>query len=305
VVDDGSADATSAIAAEAGAVVVRQPLNRGLAAARNAGVLAASGDVVAFLDDDCEPAANWSRSLLAAYDEHALGVGGPIVASAPDTAFGRFVVRNNPLGPLEAELGPGDPLAHRLRLYLRRQRRGPGVARRYATPALVGANMSFRRSALLEAGLFDPAFTFGAEDIELGFRITDGAGRGRLVFDPGPRVTHHFKGTPQDSLRRSHSYGLGTARLFWRRRSLVPAVYPLPVLLLALLAGARRHPRLLVLVALVPQAWFPRAAVHALGDRRPEALGDPYLKAALEMAANIGVVRGLVRGAPEPRGDAR
>ena len=52
VVDDGSTDDTSGIARERGATVIRHETNRGLAAARNTGIRAASAPVVAFLDDD-------------------------------------------------------------------------------------------------------------------------------------------------------------------------------------------------------------------------------------------------------------
>jgi glycosyltransferase involved in cell wall biosynthesis len=51
VVDDGSADATAAVAERCGALVVRQA-NRGVSAARNAGVAAASQPWIAFLDSD-------------------------------------------------------------------------------------------------------------------------------------------------------------------------------------------------------------------------------------------------------------
>ena len=52
VVDDGSPDDVAAVTAQFPTVrLVRQP-NRGLAAARNAGLRASSGDYVAFLDDD-------------------------------------------------------------------------------------------------------------------------------------------------------------------------------------------------------------------------------------------------------------
>jgi glycosyltransferase involved in cell wall biosynthesis len=52
VVDDASTDATAKIAAGFGARVIRQPRNAGPSAARNAGVRAASGDWIAFLDAD-------------------------------------------------------------------------------------------------------------------------------------------------------------------------------------------------------------------------------------------------------------
>jgi glycosyltransferase involved in cell wall biosynthesis len=51
VVDDGSTDATGAIATAAGAKVISRP-NGGVAAALNAGLAAALGDLVAFLDAD-------------------------------------------------------------------------------------------------------------------------------------------------------------------------------------------------------------------------------------------------------------
>ena len=45
VVDDGSTDGTSDVARAHGAIVIRHPVNRGLAAARNSGVRAASAQL--------------------------------------------------------------------------------------------------------------------------------------------------------------------------------------------------------------------------------------------------------------------
>jgi glycosyltransferase involved in cell wall biosynthesis len=61
VVDDGSTDATAAIAEAAGALVLRRP-NRGTAAATNTGIAASRGDLVAFLDADDL----WAHDKLAA-----------------------------------------------------------------------------------------------------------------------------------------------------------------------------------------------------------------------------------------------
>jgi len=52
VVDDASPDRTAAVAAEAGARVIRLPVNSGASAARNIGVAAASEPLIAFLDAD-------------------------------------------------------------------------------------------------------------------------------------------------------------------------------------------------------------------------------------------------------------
>ncbi len=52
---------------------------RGLSGARNSGVRASSGQVVAFLDDDAIAAPGWLEHLHAGYhDSHVLGVGGPV-----------------------------------------------------------------------------------------------------------------------------------------------------------------------------------------------------------------------------------
>ena len=54
VVDDGSTDRTAEVAAAHGARVVRHEENRGVSAARNSGIAAASHDWIAFVDSDDE-----------------------------------------------------------------------------------------------------------------------------------------------------------------------------------------------------------------------------------------------------------
>src|SRR5580658_4182092 len=85
VVDDGSTDRTSGVARAHGAVVIRHRVNRGLAAARNSGVRAATAPIVAFLDDDCEPEPEWAERLVAGYCDGVIGVGGPVVPNGPDS----------------------------------------------------------------------------------------------------------------------------------------------------------------------------------------------------------------------------
>lgn len=74
VVDDGSDDASAAIAASHKATVIRQP-NRGVSAARNAGLAKASGEYVALLDaDDIWLPTKLEQQLLAISTRAATGL---------------------------------------------------------------------------------------------------------------------------------------------------------------------------------------------------------------------------------------
>jgi glycosyltransferase involved in cell wall biosynthesis len=69
VVDDGSTDATAAIAAGHPSVRVVSGPGRGSYAARNAGAAAAAGAVLAFTDADCMPSPGWLAAGIAALDD--------------------------------------------------------------------------------------------------------------------------------------------------------------------------------------------------------------------------------------------
>jgi glycosyltransferase involved in cell wall biosynthesis len=63
-----------------GAIAMPNSRERGAAGARNTGAAAASGSVVAFLDDDAVAASDWIERMLEAFsDQSILGVGGEIV----------------------------------------------------------------------------------------------------------------------------------------------------------------------------------------------------------------------------------
>ncbi len=87
VVDDGSRDDTPAVlaaVADPRLVVVRQPRNRGAPAARNAGVRAASGEWVVFVEDDCRFPADFAAVLREEARAHAADVvGAPMVWPRP------------------------------------------------------------------------------------------------------------------------------------------------------------------------------------------------------------------------------
>jgi GT2 family glycosyltransferase len=103
VVDDGSRDATMALA-EASPVVthVIRGAGEGPGAARNAGAAAATGEALAFLDADCVPQRGWLRAGLRALEEADL-VQGPTTPppAAPRGPFDRTLWVVEPWGLFE------------------------------------------------------------------------------------------------------------------------------------------------------------------------------------------------------------
>jgi len=67
VIDDGSTDDTSRVAARFGATIVRRQANQGLSRARNAGLALANGEFVVFLDADDELLPDAIRDGLDAF----------------------------------------------------------------------------------------------------------------------------------------------------------------------------------------------------------------------------------------------
>jgi len=64
VVNDGSTDRTLEVLKQFPEVRVLTQANAGPAAARNRGAKEASGDLIVFTDDDCEPLPNWLTEML-------------------------------------------------------------------------------------------------------------------------------------------------------------------------------------------------------------------------------------------------
>jgi glycosyltransferase involved in cell wall biosynthesis len=293
VVDDGSSDDTGAVARASGARVVRHLLNRGIAAARNSGLNAASAPIVAFLDDDCEPHADWAERLLAGYGEDVAGVGGLIVPFAEPGLILRYLQRHNPLQPLELSLaGSASPL-HRLRLYLQRQWRPVELVGRRDVYSLVGANMSFRRDVVLAAGGFDQRFRFGGEEVDLCLRLRGSHPPARLVYVPDAIVEHHFRTSLHDALRRSRAYGRGSARLFRKWPGLPPTFFPGPVAVAGTLALSARFPPLAIAALGLPHLLYPRGLRDAAVGGGLDCLLDAYVQLGQETCEDIGFIEGI------------
>ena len=302
LVDDASTDGTAAVGRRHGVKVISHASNRGLGAARNTGLAAAQSSIVAFLDDDCEPADDWAARILQGFEnEGAVGVGGAIRTCGVDSYLTGYLTRHSPLLPLELELADRADVPYRFARYLLRNWRGSAPSGTRWVFSIVGANMAFRAEALQQLGGFDDDMRFGSEDVDMCLRIRAAYGDRCLLFEPSAVVDHHFRPGLRDTLRRSWSYGRGHPRMLAKYPQMRPTVFPLPIAVLGLLAFSVRRPKAALLAAALPHVVHPAGLLSsAHGD--PRILLDPYAALLQEAAYDVGILDGIRQSRSHPGG---
>jgi GT2 family glycosyltransferase len=309
VVDDGSAPAIDRGVVEAfGARLVSHQVNRGLAPARNTGIDATVAPLVAFTDDDCRPEPGWAASLVTAYGDPAVAAaGGPVLAASHSPFLQRYYRINEPVRPLEAELGRSHGVAYRFWLYCRENVVAPVTGGARDVYSLPGANFSFRRDILEVLGGFDAGIRFGGEDEDICYRLRRQWPERPIRAVPGAAVVHDYDSRLRDALRRARAYGKGNARNFLKHDGWGPTLYPSPVVWgMALLAGTcMRRGRLPAVV--LPLLLSPRWAIRAVRTGSFEALSYAYIQVLQEAATDVGFISGWwrLRRQPITEGAAR
>jgi len=144
--------------------------------ARNEGITASSGDIVAFLDDDSMVYPSWLEGLLNAYSDETVGAAGGRVMSMPEPYCNE--VRGQPhllVSPSGRVKGKGVGLVS---------------MNQVEVDHLVGCNMSFRREALELVGGFDSNYTLSnlREETDLCLRVKRAGWR--IMFTPEMAVVH-------------------------------------------------------------------------------------------------------------------
>lgn len=186
VVDDGSTDRTADIAA-AYAVKLIRTANGGLGRARNIGLAAATGEIVAYLDDDAYPDSHWLTYLAATFlSTTHVGVGGPNIAPAGDGLIADCVAS-----------APGNPT----HVLLSDQE----------AEHIPGCNMAFRKVCLQAIDGFDPQFRVAGDDVDVCWRLRQCGWT--LGFSPAAVVWHHRRGSLPAYWKQQYGYGKAEAPL--------------------------------------------------------------------------------------------
>ena len=183
VVNDGSKDDTEAIARRYPFIRLITTANNGLSVARNIGLSAAKGAIVAYTDADVRVDPDWLTYLVQPFlQSDVVAAGGPNVVPPDDPWIAQCVARA-PGGPTHVLFD--DRIAEHV----------------------PGCNLAVRRDALLAIGGFNPIYLRAGDDVDVCWRLQ--ARGGKIGFAPAALVWHHHRASLGAYWRQQVGYGEG------------------------------------------------------------------------------------------------
>lgn len=190
LVDDGSTDDTHRITSSFPDVRYVHQSHQGLSVARNTGIAAARGEIIAFTDADCRADEDWLYFTVdGLLRSDCVGIGGHNFLPPEDGPVAAAVMAS-PGGPAHVMLT--DRLAEHI----------------------PGCNMVFYKWVLEEIGGFDPLYYRAGDDVDLCWRLQQ---RGyHIGFSPGGFVWHYRRNNVKAYLSQQQGYGEAEAMLVRR-----------------------------------------------------------------------------------------
>jgi cellulose synthase/poly-beta-1,6-N-acetylglucosamine synthase-like glycosyltransferase len=179
--------------------------------ARNIGAAAATGDILAFIDDDAYPALDWLEKAYSIFQDPAIGaIGGPSLVPHKATFFQR--VSNKVYELSSAKTGP-------------RYGRCP----RAKIDDWPTCNFFLRRQYFFAVGGFNEDH-WGGEDTQLCYGLVNAGVN--MISDPDLIIYHHPRKTLRQHIRQTYFWGLWRGFMIKHHRQSLQLVFFMPALLL-------------------------------------------------------------------------
>lgn len=189
VVGNGSSDQKAEVVKRYPVQYLRERQG-GVSYARNRGIQASKGEILAFTDADCLVSIGWLHELVRAFAQEGVGgVGGEIVPYPGKTPAERYAARRSSHSQKR-------PMSHPIR------------------PFAMTPNIAFRREVFQQIGLFDTRFPGGGwEDADLCWRFFRGTNF-KLEYAPKAVVFHRYRATAKEFFIQHMRYGYGLALIY-------------------------------------------------------------------------------------------
>ncbi|PSB52115.1 glycosyltransferase [filamentous cyanobacterium Phorm 6] len=150
-------------------------------AARNQGIRASKGEIIAFTDADCRPETQWLENLVKPFDDLEIGIScGEILALPGNTLLEKHAARDNTLSQKHTLAHPFCPYGQT-------------------------ANLAVRKQVLETVGLFRPYLTSGG-DADLCWRILRETSY-KMYFAESAIVRHRHRSTMKQLQSQWYRYG--------------------------------------------------------------------------------------------------
>ncbi|MGE5446166.1 MAG: glycosyltransferase [Ignavibacteriales bacterium] len=195
VIDNGSTDRTAEIV-KTFPVQYQLEARRGVSYARNRGIEASRGGILAFTDSDCVVSRRWLLEVVQGFEDGKNGgMEGETVDYPPVTPAEHYMARR--------------------RSYSRKARLVSPLS-----PYVITANVAFRREVFDKIGVFDPRFPSG-EDVDFSWRFFQETNF-ELGYNPRAIIFHRHRSTVQGFFSQHVRVGRGIAMLHAKYSSRLP-----------------------------------------------------------------------------------
>lgn len=289
VIDDGSSDGTSEIAAAEGARVVRHSTNQGIGASRSTGLKEATGEIIVYIDDDCIADFHWLENLIKPFeDSKVVAAGGKILAQKTDKLSERYLLAVGYGNPAPLEFGESKNPLWRFWVYIKSMFNPVGqIKENIEVQAVYAANVAYRIDPLRKIGGFDRELS-SEEDTDISSRLRQV--NGKIIFVPSAIVHHRNHESLSKFISQIYRRSKNTLA-YYTKESKIPPIFPLPLLYVVLIiCSAFINPEMLLASLLLsPLIIYPWWLIRAFDENRLEYVLYGYIQLSIELTSILGI----------------